>query len=199
MNVRVLFAIETARVHSCTHIRQNFSKIFSKITFAISKKEKVAEKTYFLIYPIEIDLWSLWGLSVSLWRPQKRGNKLKASNFGQTPSTRCLKEKAGVVKYNSYENNNNGNSIGWGLVGRVVASNTRGPRFESSHWRKILWNNLFIVNCLQKTKKEKEARNNSCFNNDNSNNKDDHNNNYALNHQCLKYKIIRTLLSFNIL
>ena len=33
------------------------------------------------------------------------------------------------------------NGIGCGLVGRVVASNTRGPLFESIHWPKIILNN----------------------------------------------------------
>ena len=32
-------------------------------------------------------------------------------------------------------------------VGRVVASDTRDPRFESNHWQII-----FTINCIQKTK-----------------------------------------------
>ena len=43
-----------------------------------------------------------------------------------------------------------------GTVGRAVASNTRGPRFESSH-RQIL--DKLSVNCIEKTKKWKEAGN----------------------------------------
>ena len=38
-------------------------------------------------------------------------------------------------------------------VGRVVASDTRDPRFESNHWQII-----FTINCIQKTK-IKEASN----------------------------------------
>ena len=37
---------------------------------------------------------------------------------------------------------------GCGTVGRAVASNTRGPRFESSYWQKFIYiENLFTVNC----------------------------------------------------
>ena len=57
---------------------------------------------------------------------------------------------------------------GCGSVGRAVASNTRGPRFESSHWQKF----IFILNiCLLWTvywkdeNKEKEAGNGPYFNN----------------------------------
>ena len=43
-----------------------------------------------------------------------------------------------------------------GSVDRTVASDTRGPRFESSH-RQILYY-LFTGSCIEKTKiKEKEA------------------------------------------
>ena len=33
-----------------------------------------------------------------------------------------------------------------GSVGRAVASNTRGPRFESSHWQKLIYilNNFLL-------------------------------------------------------
>ena len=45
-----------------------------------------------------------------------------------------------------------------GSVGRAVASDTRGPRFEFSHWQILYWT-LFTVNCIEKTKiKKKEAR-----------------------------------------
>ena len=44
-----------------------------------------------------------------------------------------------------------------GSVGRAVASDSRGPRFESSHWKKCIFN-IFTVNCVEKMKnKEKEA------------------------------------------
>ena len=39
---------------------------------------------------------------------------------------------------------------GCGSVGRVVASNIRGPLFESSNWQN------FIVNCIKKTKIKKK-------------------------------------------
>ena len=44
--------------------------------------------------------------------------------------------------------------LGSGLVGRPVASDTRGPRFESSHWQNLLW--TFTVNCTVKTKIKKK-------------------------------------------
>ena len=48
---------------------------------------------------------------------------------------------------------------GCGAVGRAVASDTRGPQFESSHWQNSLIY-LFTVNCIEKTKiKKKEAGN----------------------------------------
>ena len=51
---------------------------------------------------------------------------------------------------------------GCGSVGRAVASNTRGPRFESSHRQKklyIYWTFVYCQLCIEKTKKEKEAGN----------------------------------------
>ena len=47
---------------------------------------------------------------------------------------------------------------GCSLVGRAVASDSRGPRFESSHRQNIYIEHLFTVNCIEKTKiTEKEA------------------------------------------
>ena len=43
---------------------------------------------------------------------------------------------------------------GCGSVGRVVASNSRGPQFESSHWQHFILN--IIVNCIEKTKIKKQ-------------------------------------------
>ena len=40
--------------------------------------------------------------------------------------------------------------IGCGSVGRAVASDTRGLRFESSHWVTLYY--LYSVNCFEKTK-----------------------------------------------
>ena len=47
---------------------------------------------------------------------------------------------------------------GCGSVGREVASNTRGPRFESSHWQNLNWTciYLFTINCIAKTKINKK-------------------------------------------
>ena len=51
---------------------------------------------------------------------------------------------------------------GCGSVGRAVASDTRGPRFESSHI--IYIEHSFSVNCIEKTKiKLKEAGNGPFF------------------------------------
>ena len=48
-------------------------------------------------------------------------------------------------------------SSGYGSVGISVASDSRGPQFESSHWRNFM--NFFTINCIEKTKgrKKKEA------------------------------------------
>ena len=48
---------------------------------------------------------------------------------------------------------------GCGSVGRAVNSNTRGPRFDSSHGQNFNWT-IIIVDCIEKTKiKKKEAWN----------------------------------------
>ena len=44
---------------------------------------------------------------------------------------------------------------GCGSVGRVVAINTRGPRFDSSHRQNFI-EHLFIINCIEKTKINKK-------------------------------------------
>ena len=44
---------------------------------------------------------------------------------------------------------------GCGSVGKPVASDTRGPRFESCHWRSFYWT-LLTVNCVEKTKIKKK-------------------------------------------
>ena len=43
---------------------------------------------------------------------------------------------------------------GCGSVGRAVAFDTRGPRFESSHFIE----HLFTVNCIEKTKIKKKRQ-----------------------------------------
>ena len=48
---------------------------------------------------------------------------------------------------------------GCGSVGRAVAFDTRGPRFDSSHQQNFI-EHLFIINCIEKTKiNKKEAGN----------------------------------------
>ena len=44
---------------------------------------------------------------------------------------------------------------GCGSVGRAVAFNTRGPRFNSSHRQNFI-EHLFIINCIEKTKINKK-------------------------------------------
>ena len=46
-----------------------------------------------------------------------------------------------------------------GSVGRVVASDTRGPRFESSHWQKLFILNICVLStvCIEKDE-NKEKR-----------------------------------------
>ena len=48
---------------------------------------------------------------------------------------------------------------GCGAVGRVVASNTRGPGFESSHRQLLLNIYLLLTVCRKDKNKEKEAAN----------------------------------------
>ena len=52
---------------------------------------------------------------------------------------------------------------GCSSVGRAVASNTRGPRFESRH-RQIFMEHLFTVNCIVLKRRKKEAGNGPFFN-----------------------------------
>ena len=47
---------------------------------------------------------------------------------------------------------------GCGSVGKAVVSDTRGPRFESSHRRTFYWT-LLIQLCRKDENKEKEAGN----------------------------------------
>ena len=42
-------------------------------------------------------------------------------------------------------------------------SDTRGPRFEYSHWQKIYIEHVFIVNCIEKTKINKKDAGNGPF------------------------------------
>ena len=44
---------------------------------------------------------------------------------------------------------------GCGSVGRVVARDTRGPRFHSSHQQNFI-EHLLIINCIEKTKINKK-------------------------------------------
>ena len=48
---------------------------------------------------------------------------------------------------------------GCGAVGRAVASDTRGPGFESSHRQLLLNIYLLLTVCRKDENKEKEARN----------------------------------------
>ena len=43
-----------------------------------------------------------------------------------------------------------------GAVGRAIASNTRGPGFESSHWQLLLNNYLLLTVCRKDENKEKK-------------------------------------------
>ena len=47
---------------------------------------------------------------------------------------------------------------GCGAVGRAVASNTRGPGFESSHWQLLLNIYLLLTVCRKDENKEKRGR-----------------------------------------
>ena len=52
---------------------------------------------------------------------------------------------------------------GCGAVGRAVASNTRGPGFESSHRQLLLNIYLLLTVCRKDENKEKEAANGPIF------------------------------------
>ena len=52
---------------------------------------------------------------------------------------------------------------GCGAVGRVVASDTRGPGFESSHRQLLLNIYLLLTVCRKDENKEKEAGNGPFF------------------------------------
>ena len=52
---------------------------------------------------------------------------------------------------------------GFGAVGRLVASDTRGPGFESSHRQLLLNNYLLLTVCRKDENKEKEAQNGPFF------------------------------------
>ena len=56
-----------------------------------------------------------------------------------------------------------GKGCGCGAVGRAVASNTRGPRFESSHRQLLLNIYLLLTVCRKDENKEKEAGNGPFF------------------------------------
>ena len=75
------------------------------------------------------------------------------SNIGTTFADPKIKPNYNSVKY--YLKIKTGS--GCGSVGRAVASNTRGPRFESSHRQKIYLysEHLFTVNCVLKIKKKR--------------------------------------------
>ena len=52
---------------------------------------------------------------------------------------------------------------GCGAVGRAVASNTRGPGFESSHRQLLLNIYLLLTVCTKDENKENEAENGPFF------------------------------------
>ena len=71
---------------------------------------------------------------------------------------------------------------GCGSVGRVVAFNSRGPRFDSSHRQNFI-QHLFIINCMEKTKINKKRlgmahffKKNRCL---------------RISCQCFQYELVR--------
>ena len=51
---------------------------------------------------------------------------------------------------------------GCGAVGRAVASDTRGPGFESSHWH-LLWNIYLLLTFCRKDENKENAENGPIF------------------------------------
>ena len=53
---------------------------------------------------------------------------------------------------------------GWGTVGKVAASDTRGPGFESSNHQLLLNNYFLLTVCRKDVNKEEEAENGPVLN-----------------------------------
>ena len=77
-------------------------------------------------------------VSVTRWRNKKQPNFCQKLPHKQTHQL-CL--NSNILKYFKMVGS------GCGAVGRAVAYDIRGPRFESSH-RQLLFEHLFTVNCL---------------------------------------------------
>ena len=65
-------------------------------------------------------------------------------------------EKIGLLIYSTFghterepSTNKKVKGSGCGSVGRVVAFDTRGPRFDSSHWQNLM--NICLLTCLLST------------------------------------------------
>ena len=85
--------------------------------------------------------------------PIERWSKQTMSYFPSHLSS----NECSVVKAACKMGANYGKTGQWlcGSVGRVVASNTRGPRFKSSHWQKFIYiEHLLTVNCILKKRKK---------------------------------------------
>ena len=82
-------------------------------------------------------------LSHPPWRPE--------SSRGPSSRRRSCRRRFKKILLMYTENTHLGS--GCGSVGRVIAFDTRGPRFESSHFQTFL---LSIVNCVEKTKIKKK-------------------------------------------
>ena len=72
--------------------------------------------------------------------------------YSQPPLPKLLLQNDTFVR-------NNKKSFIEGTVDSAVASDTRGPGFESSHRRLLLNNYLLLTVCRKDENKEKEARN----------------------------------------
>ena len=88
------------------------------------------------IMPKPLDWGSRRGLNCSSWVTENQ------ISFDDETTIRLIKKVAFSIS-------------GCGSVGRVVASNSRGLRFESSHRQKSILN-VFTVNCIEKTKIKKK-------------------------------------------
>ena len=79
---------------------------------------------------------------ISPWPPKYDGQGKKIDE-GE-PNQKKVRDKQSITRTGS----------GCVSVGRAVASDTRGPRFESSHRQKFIYiKHLFTVNCVLKRQK----------------------------------------------
>ena len=96
-------------------------------------------------------LWSSWQ-SGRFWHQRTRVQIQSSAIFIKDLFTvRCYDKRTNKEKESGKRPFKKQQGSGCDSVGRAVASNTRGPRFESNH-QQMLYLILLTVNCIEKTK-----------------------------------------------